>query len=441
MQKDTFKVITEKKTEIIKGLRGWSGETLTSVNGQTFKIYTLKRSNGNLTTSAMPVQVRETDTMLSMQFDSDAIFNKTITLLTEKISRVNENAVRDQHFKALTVFENMVFIGEVQPEKNDVPQIGSILFLDGYGKGKGSQGNKHIVYQIEDTQFGINYFTVELDTLSLQTKNHVKNFAEKFGIGHYFETDYKFQGTQEDLTNLIIDAKAQEKEEAKKEEASKLMSAQIRAGKIEEGKKLVTVPTWAKSIIVADDYVNMSDSQTDYFFASSKKRVYLAFSKSTRNNMKELQNASKRFEPTQNFVELFENPIEGEDKILEYTLGHSELPNYFFGTRSWSGWKVSKDRYFDLTKEGSLETLYIAAAEGLYLCEIESNNEVEAKEKKGVVIFDYSEKAIALIGDTKPFKEDFKKMGGRFNFRLKCGAGWIFPKTKIKEVQDYLNNI
>lgn len=47
---------------------------------------------------------------------------------------------------------------------------------------------------------------------------------------------------------------------------------------------------------------------------------------------------------------------------------------------------------------------------------------------------DYSEKAFAIIGETKEIKDQLKKLGGRFNPRLKCGAGWIFPKCKGKEI-------
>lgn len=43
-------------------------------------------------------------------------------------------------------------------------------------------------------------------------------------------------------------------------------------------------------------------------------------------------------------------------------------------------------------------------------------------------LINYSEKAIAVIGDTKEKATELKKLGGRFNFRLTCGAGWIFPK-------------
>ncbi len=54
-------------------------------------------------------------------------------------------------------------------------------------------------------------------------------------------------------------------------------------------------------------------------------------------------------------------------------------------------------------------------------------------------IVDYSEKAFAVVGDTKPIKDQLKALGGKFNFRLTCGAGWIFPKTKLAEVTKALS--
>lgn len=56
-----------------------------------------------------------------------------------------------------------------------------------------------------------------------------------------------------------------------------------------------------------------------------------------------------------------------------------------------------------------------------------------------ITLIDYSERAIAIIGDTKPIKETLKALGGRFNFRLTCGAGWIFPKTKTEEIKRVLS--
>lgn len=67
---------------------------------------------------------------------------------------------------------------------------------------------------------------------------------------------------------------------------------------------------------------------------------------------------------------------------------------------------------------------------------------IEAKElqKKtpkaaGLQIIDYSEKALAVIGETKAVKEQLKQLGGRFNPRLSCGAGWIFSKKRESELR------
>lgn len=54
-------------------------------------------------------------------------------------------------------------------------------------------------------------------------------------------------------------------------------------------------------------------------------------------------------------------------------------------------------------------------------------------------IIDYSEKAIAVCGDTKAFKDNLKSLGGRFNPRLTCGAGWVFPKSKREQLTALLN--
>ena len=48
---------------------------------------------------------------------------------------------------------------------------------------------------------------------------------------------------------------------------------------------------------------------------------------------------------------------------------------------------------------------------------------------------DYSDKAIAVVGDTKEIKDTLKSLGGRYNPHLNCGAGWIFSKKKEQEVR------
>lgn len=61
--------------------------------------------------------------------------------------------------------------------------------------------------------------------------------------------------------------------------------------------------------------------------------------------------------------------------------------------------------------------------------------------KKELQIIDYSPKSFAIIGETKAVKEKLKELGGKFNFRLTCGPGWIFPKKKAYTVRKALNLI
>lgn len=65
-------------------------------------------------------------------------------------------------------------------------------------------------------------------------------------------------------------------------------------------------------------------------------------------------------------------------------------------------------------------------------------NESESGPQGHFQIVDYSEKAVALIGDTKQISGELKRIGGRFNPRLSCGPGWIFPAKKRAELEALL---
>ena len=62
---------------------------------------------------------------------------------------------------------------------------------------------------------------------------------------------------------------------------------------------------------------------------------------------------------------------------------------------------------------------------------------VEVEEGK-IKVIKYSERSIAVVGDTKPIKEQLKALGGRFNFRLTCGAGWVFSADKLEAIKQML---
>lgn len=427
-----METVKEQKARVYKSYHGWIGETITTANGQTFKITTMKRHSGQIVSNAQPGEAGQDGNFQT--FTVTDMFQGSIELI-KQTRRATEKAIRQQHAKAVILFDEKVQAGEIQAEKPEKPEVGSILFLDGYGKTKGSPENRHVVYKIEPCKwYGEKYLTVELDTLKLDSKSaRIKPFSKKFGIGTYFEPVYTFDGSENDLNNLVIEAKEKAADDRKKEEAEKEMAEQVRRAKIEEGRELVNIPSWAEAVIVADHYENKSDPMTDYFATTVTDTVYLAFSGSTRNNMPELKKAAKAWDVTRELL--------NDEDTGEHREQHSYLPNYFVGSSRWYGWKINKKKYFDLSSEENREKLYIAAAEDRY--KIEEAKETETAEEietpEDVHLEQYSEKAGVVRGDTKPIKEQLKDLGCRFNPRLKNGPGWIYPIKRHDEIAAALN--
>jgi hypothetical protein len=73
---------------------------------------------------------------------------------------------------------------------------------------------------------------------------------------------------------------------------------------------------------------------------------------------------------------------------------------------------------------------------------VEEAKEVESVAVEGLEMVDYSEKAIAVFGDTKAIKEQLKELGGRFNPALNYNgekrAGWIFSKKQADKVKELI---
>lgn len=67
----------------------------------------------------------------------------------------------------------------------------------------------------------------------------------------------------------------------------------------------------------------------------------------------------------------------------------------------------------------------------------------------------YTERAIAVFGETKPYSKKLVEMGGKFNMNLNYKLdkslikltrsdgkepGWVFPKTKLSTVESFIKN-
>ena len=433
---------TVKAVQAKKGFHGWNCEQIEEVNGNQYKISTMKRYSGKISSHARKVTV--SDGLNAVVISYSPLEDKSIDLYSGT-GAATKKAIEQAHILGLLEFDRLKD-SNLLPEQEKPYEIKEGQIFDEYNMHSDTDGSQSVCFAIRKTNFGTYYECINLTTKKIRSLDYVKPWSKKFGIGTYY-TEGNFYPDMGEISNLVIEAKAAEAVKAQKDDAAQLMTAQIRAGKIEEGKKLVTIPTWAKSVIVADEYKNESDSMTDYFNTIVIDTVYLAYSKTTRNNMSELKNASKLFKETADYVERaaenmsLESPkYDGISEIIDG--GGTYVPRYFLGSSNWYGWKVNKRKYFDLTNERIREKLYIAAAEGKYLCEEPKTVNQEAKvntKAENVEIFDYSEKAFAVIGNTKPIKDDLKKLGGKFNFRLKCGAGWIFSKKQLQDVKTFLN--
>lgn len=410
-----------ENTRVYQNQNGWAAETIVYHLEQSYQLSTRKSHSGDIVSTYIKVNIGK-GAMTSCLSD--------LRQLSREKARATENKVRELHFCALEMFDKIKF--EIQPEEKQVPVIGTILFLDGYGKYKGARENAHVVYATEETGFGTNFLTVELDTLELNKYDHPRPFSEKFGIGIYFEPDYKFSGSIEELNELVAKAEVKKAEAAERISKERSRLAREREVNIQLGKKIVSVPGSVKAVIVADLYEDESDSMTDYFNTKVKSRFFLAFSATQRNNMRELEKSCHNWGETKNLLK--------KEDTVKHTDGHSYLPDYFIGSDRWNGLKVHKIS-FDPENAGSVDELYIAAAEGR--CFIQSSPAAASQtlSSREIQKVPYSEKSFALIGDTKSVKEKLKELGGRFNARLNCGPGWIFPLTQEEKVEAFLRAV
>lgn len=402
--------IEEQETKVINSHSGKSVRTIRTYNGVTYMITTSKYGK-MIRTSGIEVNASgngKVETISFTMFD-----NKDEFAMSHGRARATEKTLLKFHYEALAKFDEWV---EDKPEPIAEPELYDILFLDGYDKTKNSDGNKKMIYKIEDSEWGKRYHCVELDTLKLSVEKRPRPFSEKFGIGTYYEKGYNaetFNLSSDDISNMLIDAqKVREEELAKKkkeqEEAAK---------KAEEHKKYLSqfkkadrrkTTSIVKSEIMKrwGDKVSKVTAKSDVFSGGSS--FYVNYTSPER--IPELESFVKRLQygSFNGMIDMYEHDNDRKEVIID-------------------GYILNDYKYADANHvEGDAP-------------EKPTKIDTETPTDLGVEIVEYSEKAIAVIGDTKPLKDDLKSIGGRFNPRLKCGMGWIFPKTKIEEVKALLS--
>lgn len=117
---------------------------------------------------------------------------------------------------------------------------------------------------------------------------------------------------------------------------------------------------------------------------------------------------------------------------------------YYLGESKYHGWIIEKCPVYN--RENTIESFsYIAGNDdNIYIKKNDitlQSEPQETKTKANCTLVEYSEKALAVFGETKQIKDELSAMGGRFNSRLTINgkkiAGWIFPKSKEQTLSCY----
>jgi len=325
---------------------------------------------------------------------------------------------------------------EIDTQKQ-VVEIGQVIRMEGYSY------HRYVVYDIVRSKHGICYKLIDLSDYLFYRTEIIRPLSQKFGIGYYYDEDNPTFKSEDELKTIIQKAEEKKSEDERQAEQERIRTEKIKA----IGRKRLSeiLPDNAVAMIVGRLKQNDSDSQTDYYASSVQRTVILGFSKHTRDLFSEMRKYADNFEGTA-YLSEYNEDYEHREK---YSMGDG----YYLGESKYSGWIIEKVRLYN--RERFIEDHAYTAGQ-------EDNIHIKTKEKtkstpmlkQAVVqmqtenlqfeIVDYSEKAIALFGDTKEIKESLKGLGGRFNPRLSHNgdkrAGWIFSKTKQEELETLLNH-
>ena len=310
--------------------------------------------------------------------------------------------------------------------------VNQVVVLEGYSY------DSYVVYEVTRDKWGITYHLVNLRTYEFDTSDLIRPLSEKFGIGIYYDdANPRFLDPLETAA-LLIKAKEKKAEEEKK--AKEAREEYERIAKIGTERLRPLVPTDAKAVIIGTLRVSECDSYTDYYGYGIARTVILGFSKHTRNLFSEMRKHAANFE--------------GTAHLAEYNADYEHRENYsmgdgmYLGKHKYSGWTVEKEPICDLEK--FIERYAHTAGDEANLCMKAPQRETEAQQPTTSVdlstlnleIVEYSEKAIAVFGDTKPIKNILKDLNGLFRANLtykgERRAGWIYSKKQEQKVREAL---
>ncbi|MDU1890909.1 MAG: fusion protein [Dysgonomonas sp.] len=311
-----------------------------------------------------------------------------------------------------------------------VVDINQVIQMEGYSY------HSYVVYDITKNQWGTTYKLINLTTKDFHTADIIRPLKEKFGIGFYYDSDNPQFMDSFEVAILLQEAQAKAKEEADEKEKERIRVEEI---KVIGSKRFAEIlPENALGVIVARLKQDESDSQTDYFASRTTRTVILGFSTHKRDIFSEMRKHASNFEETAYLAE-YNADYEHREK---YSMG----AGYYLGESKYHGWIIEKVSMY--SREGMIkEFAYTAGNEdNIRIKKTDDTTPPPPSDKNGTskancTVVEYSEKAVAVFGETRAIKDELKAMGGKFNSRLtfngKRLAGWIFSKSQEQRLAYY----
>jgi hypothetical protein len=323
--------------------------------------------------------------------------------------------------------QHLLFANKTYDTAKQAVEKNQVIQMEGYDY------DRYIVHDVINGHSGLMYRLINLRTREFGQCDLIRPLSEKFGIGYYYnDAKPEFMDAFEVLA-LYSEAeyKAREEQEAKQKRRER--NEQLKAIGRERLQKLI--PEDAKAVIIAELHEDDSEPMTDYFSYHTTRTVILGFSNHTKDLFSEMRRYAANFEETAYLIE--------ENKKYEHREKYTGGAGYYLGKSKYSGWTVSRERIYD--RERFIERFALIAGEKSNVCikaQVKSETTTTTAITGDFLMVDYSEKALAVFGDTKPIKNELKALGGRFNSKLthdgEKKAGWIFSKNKENELNNLL---
>jgi len=302
--------------------------------------------------------------------------------------------------------------------------------------GMGASQSRLVVYRIEYLNDSYVYHLIDVETKEYNQTDLVRPLHEEFGIGMYYNAfEPEFMDAFE---VLILQSEAEFKATAEQEAREKEQERREELQTIGRERLKSIIPEDAQAIILAELHSDDSDTMTDYYGYSTAHTVILGFSTHTKDVFSEMRKYASNFEGTVYLAE--------ENKEYEHREKYAGGAGYYLGKSKYSGWIITKEKFYG-NRAQAIERYALIAGEEANICIKEQptgKTDTHVESVTGdFVLIRYSEKALALFGDTKPIKDQLMALGGRFNPKLSFNggksAGWIFSKSKEAELRNLLN--